>query len=158
MILDPVVQKMIDELAAEGVPPVYTLTPAEAREGLLRMQSRALSKPSARIRDLHVESHGQVLRLRIIHPETAAHRFPVVVYLHGGGWVLGDSTTHDRLIRELAVGAEAAVVFVEYDRAPECHYPVAIEEAYAATCYVTEHADALDIDATRLAVVGDSAG
>jgi acetyl esterase len=80
------------------------------------------------------------------------------MYFHGAGWVMGDSITHDRLVRELAVGANATVVFVDYDRAPEHHYPVAIEEAYAATFYVSEHAEEIGVDSTRLAVAGDSVG
>jgi acetyl esterase len=80
------------------------------------------------------------------------------LYFHGGGWVLGDATTHNRIVRELAVGADAAVVFVDYDRAPEQRYPVAIEQSYAAICYVAEHADALGVDANRLGIAGDSAG
>jgi acetyl esterase len=87
-----------------------------------------------------------------------AGRSPAILYFHGGGWVLGDRTTHDRLIRELALGANAAVVFVEYDRAPEQRYPVAIEQSYAALCYVAEQASALAVDPDRLAIAGDSAG
>ena len=100
------------------------------------------------------------LRLRTIRPKHAngIDRDPVIMYFHGAGWVMGDATTHDRLVRELAVGANATVMFVDYDRAPEHRYPVAIEEAYAATCYVSEHAQEFDIDATRLAVAGDSVG
>jgi acetyl esterase len=157
-ILDPIIQKMVYELAAEGGPPVYTLTPAEARAALVRIQSRSIPVPDARIRDLHVEFGGHALRLRIVGPPTCKARSPVVMYFHGGGWVVGDATTHDRLVRELAVGVKAGIVFVDYDRAPECRYPVAIEQAYAATCCVAEHAGALGVDADRLAVAGDSAG
>jgi acetyl esterase len=80
------------------------------------------------------------------------------MYFHGGGWILGDRDTHDRLIREIAVGVAAAVVFVDYDRAPEARYPVAIEQAYAATRYVVDHGASLRLDSTRLAVAGDSVG
>jgi len=83
---------------------------------------------------------------------------PAVIYIHGGGWILGDRNTHDRLVREIAVGAGAAVVFVDYDRSPEARYPVAIEQAYAATCYVVDHSADLRIDPSRLAVAGDSVG
>jgi acetyl esterase len=83
---------------------------------------------------------------------------PPVLYFHGGGWVLGDSETHDRLTREIAHGASAAVVFVDYDRAPETKYPLAIEQAYTALTYVTEHAAELNVDASRLVVAGDSVG
>jgi acetyl esterase/lipase len=80
------------------------------------------------------------------------------MYFHGGGWILGDRDTHDRLVREIAVGAQAAVVFVDYSRAPEARYPVAIEQAYAATRYVADNAADLLIDPLRLAVAGDSVG
>nr|WP_241991715.1 alpha/beta hydrolase [Paraburkholderia sp. RAU2J] len=80
------------------------------------------------------------------------------MYFHGGGWVLGDTNTHDRLIREIANGAHAAVVFVDYDRSPEAQYPVPIEQAYAATEYVARHGRELGIDPSRMAVAGDSVG
>jgi len=80
------------------------------------------------------------------------------MYFHGGGWVLGDKETHDRLVRQIANGANAAVVFVEYTRSPEARYPVAIEEAYAATKWVSEMGQILNVDPTRLAVAGDSEG
>jgi len=80
------------------------------------------------------------------------------MYFHGGGWVLRDRDTHDRLVREIAVGAQAAVVFVDYARAPEARYPVAIDQAYAATRYVADNAAELGIDPLRLAVAGDSVG
>jgi acetyl esterase/lipase len=82
----------------------------------------------------------------------------VVLYLHGGGWVLGNSCTHDRLIREIAVGVDAAVVFVEYDRSPEARYPVAIEQAYATAEWVTRHGDEHGLDGSRMAIAGDSVG
>src|SRR6185369_9050133 len=82
----------------------------------------------------------------------------VILYMHGGGWVLGNAATHDRLVRELAVGAGAAVVFVEYDRSPEARYPVAIEQAYATAQWITKDGAAEGLDATRLAVAGDSVG
>ena len=157
-VLDPVNQKLIDHLAAEGGPPIYTLTPDEARTVLLRAQSGAVRKPPAQVKDLNVESARGTLPLRTIRPDHAIDRGPVVMYFHGAGWVMGDSTTHDRLVRELAVGAQATVVFVDYDRAPEHRYPVAIEQAYAATRYVSEHAEEFGVDATRLAVAGDSVG
>ena len=80
------------------------------------------------------------------------------MFFHGGGWVAGGTDTHDRLIREIAVAAHAAVVFVAFGRAPEARFPLALEEAYAATTFVVNHADSLNFDGTRLAVVGDGAG
>jgi acetyl esterase len=157
-ILDQVNQAVINQLAAHGGPPIYTLTPEEARSVLLRAQSGSFRKPDAEVKDWKVSSGPYTLRLRTIRPHTAVDSSPVVIYFHGAGWVMGDSTTHDRLVRELAVGANATLVFVDYDRAPEHRYPVAIEEAYAATCYVSGHAEEFGVDAARLAVAGDSVG
>jgi acetyl esterase len=100
---------------------------------------------------------GQV-RVRIVRPADAKGALPAVLYYHGGGWVMGDRNTHDHLIRELAVQARAAVVFVEYDNAPEVRYPVNNEQAYAALDHVATHGASLGIDPSRLAVAGDSAG
>src|SRR5262249_50708763 len=83
---------------------------------------------------------------------------PAVLYVHGGGWILGNAGTHDRLVRELAVGAGAAVAFVEYDRSPEAHHPVAIEQAYATARWIVAHGAGRGLDAKRLAVAGDSVG
>ena len=158
-VLDRVNQDLIDKLATEAAPPVYTLTPNQARTTLLHLQSAPVTKQDVQTNDLSVNSGPYQLRLRTIRPHAAAgDRGPVIMYFHGAGWVMGDATTHDRLIRELAVGANATVVFLDYDRAPEHRYPVAIEEAYAATCYVAEHAEEFKVDAVRLAVAGDSVG
>jgi len=149
--------QFVDSLA--GAPPIYTLSPADARAVLVRAQSIPVGKPSAQIEDmaLPVGPTGSV-PIRIVRPAGAAEVLPAVMYFHGGGWVLGDRDTHDRLIREIAVGADIAVVFVDYDRSPEARYPVAIEQAYAATCYAADNAASLRIDPLRLAVAGDSVG
>jgi len=86
------------------------------------------------------------------------NQIPMPAHMHGGGWILGNAGTHDRLVRELAVGVNAAVVFVEYDRSPEARYPVAIEQGYATARWITQHGSAENLDATRLAVAGDSVG
>ena len=151
-------QQFVDSLA--GAPPIYTLSPADARSVLAQAQSIPIGKPSAQVQDitLPIGPTGSV-QVRIVRPTTGpAGPLPVVMYFHGGGWILGDRDTHDRLIREIAVGAETAVVFVDYDRAPEARYPVAIEQAYAATHYVAENGAGLRIDPLRLAVAGDSVG
>jgi acetyl esterase len=150
-------QQFIDSLA--GAPPIYTLSPADARSVLARAQSIPVGKPSAQVEDitLPVGPTGSV-PIRVVRPVGAAEVLPVVMYFHGGGWILGDRDTHDRLVREIAVGAQAAVVFVDYARAPEARYPVAIEQAYAATRYVADNGASLRIDPLRLAIAGDSVG
>jgi acetyl esterase len=157
-VLEPRTQAFIDSLAAAGGPALYTLSPDAARAVLVKVQEVAVDKPAAMIEDttFPVGPTGSV-RIRIVRPE-AKGVFPVVFHMHGGGWILGDRNTHDRLTRELAVGANAAVVFVDYDRSPEAHYPTAIEQGYASILYVVEHARELKIDASHLAIFGDSVG
>ncbi|PRY06177.1 alpha/beta hydrolase [Paraburkholderia sp. BL25I1N1] len=158
-VLEPTTQGFIDALAKQSGPPIYDLKPEDARNVLVGAQSQPVAKLSASIenRTLPVGPTGSV-KVRIVKPEHAAGPLPVVMYFHGGGWVLGDTSTHDRLIREIANGAHAAVVFVDYDRSPEAQYPVPIEQAYAATEYVARHGRELGVDSSRMAVAGDSVG
>jgi len=97
------------------------------------------------------------VRVRIVWPPHSGP-IPVVLYMHGGGWVLGNARTHDRLVRDLAIGAGAAVAFVEYDRSPEARYPVAIEQGYATAQWLTREGTMWGIDTSRMAVAGDSVG
>jgi acetyl esterase len=155
--LEPLTQQFVDGLA--GAPPIYTLSSTDARSVLVGAQSMPVGKPSAQIEDMvfPIGPTGSV-PVRIIRPARDLGLLPTVVYFHGGGWILGDRYTHDRLVREIAVGAEAAVVFVDYIRSPEARYPVAVEQAYATICYVVDHSASLRIDPLRLAVAGDSVG
>jgi acetyl esterase len=158
--LEPVTKAFVDSLTAAGRPPLYTLSPAQARSVLAQAQARPTAKLPASIEDttFPVGPTGSV-RIRIVRPPDARGRvLPAIMHFHGGGWILGDKDTHDRLTRELAVETDAAVVFVDYDRSPEARYPTAIEQAYAATRFVAEHAPDLGMDAARLAIFGDSVG
>jgi acetyl esterase len=156
-VLEPTTQHFIDGLA--GAPPIYTLTPDAMRKVLLHAQSGAVAKPHVDIEDrvLPVGPKGAT-RVRVIRPKAKTGVLPAIVYFHGAGWVMGGPTTHDRLVRELAVGAGAVLVFVDYDRSPENRYPVAIEEDYAVTKYVAGHAAEFRADPQRLAIAGDSVG
>ncbi len=158
-VLYPAVQDFLSKLAAAGGPPLHELSPQEAREVLRDLQSGPVAKLPADIedRDLPVGPSGKV-SIRIVRPKGAKEILPAVLYFHGGGWVLGDKDTHDRLIREIANGATAAVVFVNYTPSPEAQYPIPIEEAYAATEWVAEHGSQINVDTSALAVVGDSVG
>jgi acetyl esterase len=144
--------------AAAHAPPVYGLTPSEARAALEDVQSGPIPKPTVDSVWMVLEADGIEVRVCIVKPVGATGLLPVVLYLHGGGWVLGSAATHDRLVRELAVGVHAAVVFVDYDRAPEARYPVALEQGYAAARWIHRHGAVVDLDGARLAVAGDSAG
>jgi acetyl esterase len=156
-VLEPATQSFIDGLA--GSTPIYKLAPDAARKLLHDAQSGPVMVPKASIEDriLPVGPKGET-RVRMIRPEGVSGTLPVIVYFHGAGWVMGDTTTHDRLVRQLAGNARAAVVFVDYDRSPEARYPIAIEEDYAVTEYVAGHPAEFNVDASRLAVAGDSVG
>ena len=157
--LEPVTQKFIDDLNAAGGKPLSELAPAAAHKVLTDLQSQPVRLLPADIEDttFPVGPTGTT-RIRIVRPKGAKGTLPVVMYFHGGGWVLGDKITHDRLVREIAVGVNAAVVFVDYINSPEAKYPTQNEQAYAATEYVVEHAKELNVDVSRLPVVGDSVG
>lgn len=156
-VLEPAAQAFVDSLA--GGKPIYQLTPTEARAVLSGAQNIPVAKAPASLDDevFPVGPTGKV-RVRIVRPAGVTGKLPIVVHIHGGGWVLGGVDTHERLTREIAVGAKAAVLFVDYDRSPEARYPVAIEQAYAATEYFIAHADKYNVDPSRVAIVGDSVG
>ncbi|MCO6004180.1 alpha/beta hydrolase [Actinoallomurus purpureus] len=156
-ILEPAAQEFAE--AAAKPPLLYERGPAGARKVLDDVQAGPVAMPEIDERWITVPAQVGEVRVRIVKPTgTAGTVLPVVLYVHGGGWVLGNAGTHDRLVRELAVGARAAVVFVEYDRSPEARYPVAIEQAYATAQWITRHGADEGLDPSRLAVAGDSVG
>jgi acetyl esterase/lipase len=158
--LDPKIRKFIEALEAKGGEPIYKLSPAEARNVLETLQSQPVKKLDAKIEDLTIPGGpSKEISIRIVRPGNyTGGALPVVMYFHGGGWILGSKNTHDRLIREIANGANVALVFVNYTPSPEAKYPVPIEQAYAATKYIAENGKKMNLDSSRLAVVGDSVG
>lgn len=158
--LEPKTRSFIEKINRLGGTPIFKLSPQDARKVLSDLQAGTeVPKLPADIEDLNlpVGPGGQV-SVRIIRPEGNKEKLPIVMYFHGGGWVLGGKDTHDRLVREIANGAETAVVFVNYTPSPEAKYPIPIEEAYAATKYIAEHGKDFSLDTSRLAVAGDSVG
>jgi acetyl esterase len=155
-ILEPAAQEIAD--ATSSPPFVYELGADGARKVLDDIQAAPVDKPDVADKWITVPAEVGDVRVRIVKPVGATDDLPAILYVHGGGWILGNADTHDRLVRELAVGADAAVVFVEYDRSPEAQYPVAIEQAYATARWITEHGRTEGLDASRLAVAGDSVG
>lgn len=140
-------------------PTLRRLGAAVARKRLEDLQSGPVARPDVDIEWVTVRLPDHDVRVRIVRPpEPPSRCLPVVLYLHGGGWILGSATTHDRLVRELAVGVRAAFAFVEYDRSPEARYPVALHQAYAVAQWIQEHGAESGLDSTRMAVAGDSAG
>ena len=129
-----------------------------ARKLLDDLQAAAVDKPDIEEEWLTVPAAVGDVRVRIVKPIGASGPLPAVLFVHGGGWVLGNAGTHDRLVREIATGVDAAVVFVEYDRSPEARHPVAIEQAYAVAQWITRDGAAKGLDAARLAIAGDSVG
>lgn len=145
--------------ATDEPPHLIDLSPAECRAFVNDVQSGEIAMPPVAERWVSVPGwpEGEV-PVRIVRPADARGPLPVVLYLHGAGWMLGNAHTHDRLVRELAVGTGAAVVFPEYALAPEVRYPVAIEQNYAVARWVAFEGAGADLDGARLAVAGDSAG
>ncbi|MGW9205988.1 alpha/beta hydrolase [Embleya sp. NPDC055664] len=145
--------------ATANPPYLFDLPPAEGRKTVDEVQSGEIDKP--RIDEEWITVSGGPtgsVRARIVRPAGVQGILPVILYIHGAGWVFGNAHTHDRLVRELAVGANAAVVFPEYDLSPEARYPVAIEQNYAVAQWIVRQGAAKDLDGSRLAVAGDSVG
>ena len=156
-VLEPAAQAFVE---ATAEPPfLFELPPAEGRAAVDEVQSGPVAKPDVDEEWVTVTGRptGSV-RVRIVRPVDADAPLPVVLYVHGAGWVFGDAGTHDRLVRELAVGARAAVVFPEYDRSPEARYPTAVEQSYAAARWVVDSGAGHGLDPARMAVAGDSVG
>jgi acetyl esterase/lipase len=153
------VQAFLEALSAGGGKPMEQLTPTEARAVLVGAQSSvAIDLPKADVTQRTITTDGQPVQLVIVRPVGATGTLPAFMFFHGGGWVLGDYPTHERLVRDLVAGSGATAVFVEYDRSPEVHYPVAINQAYAATKWVATHGNEIGVDGRRLAVAGNSVG
>ena len=155
--LEPEAQVFAEAMAKP--PFLFTLGPQKGRIVLDEVQSGQVSTLPIDIEDLTVDDGpSEQVTLRIMRPQHALATLPVIVYLHGAGWVFGSTQTHDRLMRELAVGAGAAVVFPEYRLSPEARYPTALEECYSAVQWVAECGREHGMDPERLAVAGDSVG
>lgn len=159
VIVDPIVKSFLDSLAKSGGKPIYTLSVEDARKVLASAQSISVPLLPAEIEDrtIPVGPTGNTA-IRIVRPHGNSTTLPVVIYMHGGGWVLGDKNTHDRLVREIANGSQAAIVFVDYTRAPEGQYPVAHEQGYATAQWIAQNGAHLNLDTSRMAIAGDSVG
>ncbi|MFK0043596.1 alpha/beta hydrolase [Streptomyces sp. NPDC090741] len=157
----PVLEPAATALAeATAKPPfLFQLPPAEGRKAVDDIQSGEIAEPEVHEEWVTVPGGptGEV-KTRIVRPAGASGALPVIVYIHGAGWVFGNAHTHDRLVRELAVGTGAAVVFPEYSLSPEHRYPVAIEQNWTVARWVVTDGAAHGLDATRIAVAGDSVG
>jgi len=156
VVLEPAAQQVADAFSKR--PFLYEMTPADARQVLEDTQAAPIAKLPVDEEWTTVPSPAGDVRVRIIKPQGATGMLPVIVYMHGGGWILGNAGTHDRLVRELAVGARAALAFVEYPNSPEAHYPTAIEQGYAVAQCITRIGASNGLDGSRMAVAGESVG
>ena len=161
-MLDPQARALIDLMAERGVPPTHTLPVAEARRWYLERRSFSQPDPPpvGTVRDLAAPGPHGPIPLRLYRPAGVAEAavLPLLVYFHGGGWVIGDLDTHDVVCRTLCAGAGIAVLSVDYRLGPEQRFPAALDDCLAATRFARVEAAALGIDPARLAVGGDSAG
>jgi acetyl esterase len=161
-MLDPQAQALMQLMVEKGVPPVNTLTPVQARESY--RSRRAFTQPDApevyQVADQVIESNGVNVPVRVYHPHTAQTQksLPALVYIHGGGWTIGDLDTHDVLCRSLCLQAGVVVVSVDYRMGPEHKFPAAYDDTVAAFNWTVANASALGVDAKRIAIGGDSAG
>lgn len=152
-------QGFLNALAAGGGKPLEQLSPKDARAVLVGAQAGVKVDVSGiKVADKTIEVDGQSIQLKVVRPADAKGALPVFMFFHGGGWVLGDYPTHERLIHDLVVGSGAAAVYVDYTPSPEAKYPTAINQAYAATQWVAQHGAQIGVDGKRLAVAGNSVG
>lgn len=156
MPLDPQVQVVLENMKKQGVPPLHALSVENARK--INLSSMAAQPDKVwKIDNLTIPGPVDFIPARVYTPESETP-LPVVVYYHGGGWVVGNLDAADVLCRQLANGVKCIVVSVDYRLAPEHKFPAAVEDAYAAAVWVAEHAVSLGADPDRIAVGGDSAG
>ena len=153
------VQRFNDDLKKQNAKPLYELTAGEARIFLINLQ-----------RETHKDINGVIVEdkaiftqdagsidLRIVRPDTN-EKLPVILYIHGGGWILGNKETHDMLIKNLSLKTNSAVIFPEYSLSPEVHFPVAIEQIYSGLKYIYDNPEEFNIDNSKIVLAGDSAG
>lgn len=157
--LDSQTQELLNQMAQKGAPPLNTLTPIEARElkNAVFLELGGSPEPVSSVVSMNIPGPAGNLPIRVYTPE-GNPPFPVLVFFHGGGWVICSLDTHDSLCRSFANGTPCVVVSVDYRLAPEHKFPAAVEDSYAATLWVAQNADRLDGNPARIAVAGDSAG
>ncbi|MDQ0417011.1 acetyl esterase [Croceifilum oryzae] len=158
VVLEPKAQEFAD--ATKNPPYLFDLGPVEGRKTVDKVQSDPIKKPDVDMEDITIPvgSSSEKVSVRIVKPKNAPKDLPVILYTHGAGWVFGNAHTHDRLIRELAVGSQSAVVFTNYSLSPEAKYPKAIEEVYSALNWVSKNGKEKGMNPDKISVAGDSVG
>jgi len=155
--LSPVVRTFLK--AIHGAPGIETLSKEDARKVLEGAQA-SVQYDYSQVTDSEktITTDGLNVKLNIMRPKGVNGILPVFIFVHGGGWIIGDYPTHKRMMRDLVVGSGAVGVFVEYTRTPEAQYPTAVNEVYAAAKWVAEHGSEINVNGKKLAIVGNSAG
>jgi acetyl esterase/lipase len=157
--IDHRIRAFLKALNSGGGKPMEQMTPEEARAVLVAAQkSVAVELPPAQVTNRSITQDGMQVDLTVVRPAGNSEVLPAFMFFHGGGWVLGDFPTHERLVHDIVAASGAAAVFVNYTPSPEAQYPVAINQAYAATKWVSEFGHEINVDGSRLAVVGNSVG
>ena len=156
--LSPAVKAFLKPMNAGG-PPLESLSKQDARNVLIGAQAGVnVDLSGIDESEKTIEVDGLTIKLNIVRPSGIKKKLPVFIFIHGGGWILGDYPTHKRLVRDLVVASGYAAVFVNYTPSPEAHYPQAINEIYGATKWVSKHGDEINVDGSKMAVVGNSVG
>lgn len=152
-------RKFLEALNSAGGPPLESLSPVEARKVLVDAQASVdVDVSGIEESEKTITADGHTIKLNIVRPHARTERIPVFMFIHGGGWVLGDYPTHKRLVRDLVIESGFAAAFVNYTPTPDAVYPTQIEQIYSATKWVAENGDQINVDGAKLAVVGNSVG
>ncbi len=157
--INPATKAFLDTVNAQKGQKIYEIPVDEGRAAFTGLQDLAVEKLLVDIEDqvLDLDDAGKI-GIRTMRPQGNTTKLPVIIYSHGAGWVFGDAQIYDRLLRDITVGAQAALVFVDYSRSPEARYPVAIEQIYAVAKHVYANSETFNVDASKFAVAGDSVG
>ncbi len=159
MYLDRITNKFIEKLTNSDSKPLYEMEIPEARNFLADIQRASKIDIDTIVFNEYIETNTGKVELQFVRPTGSENEIlPVILYVHGGGWILGDSETHGALIKNLANCTHSCVVFVNYSRSPEAQYPQPLDEIYAALEYIYEHAKTFNIDPYKISLAGDSAG
>lgn len=151
-------EEFITELEEQYNKPIYKMAPQDARTFLENLQKKNYKNIKANTTDTKIFSNGTNIDIRIVRPQNNKDKLPAILYIHGGGWILGSKNTHDMLIKNLVNLTKTAIIFPEYSKSPEAKYPVAINEIYTVLKYIYENPEELNIDKTKIAIAGDSVG
>lgn len=158
-LIDSKTKAFLKALNTSGGKPLETLTPLEARKVLVNAQASVnVDLSGIEESEKTIDADGHSIKLNIVRPAGAKATLPVFIFIHGGGWVLGDYPTHKRMVRDLVVLTGYSGVFINYTPTPDAKYPTQVNEIYAATKWVSEHGSEINVDGKNMAIVGNSVG